>query len=222
MKITVVTSYFPTSACPYGGTSAFNTLRFLKSHASIEVICPLGALPQHPGIQALAIRARRPDLATPGAQDHLLRVPRDSHPDAPVQWTRLRTHPAAVRAPLTARSHPELLALSRWIRRRARGPLLGVPVIVGAIGSDIRTRNDPVTIRLVRQTMFAADAVITVSEDLRQRAIAQGIPAEKVTAIRNGCDTSVFYPGDRALRSRKDGLRPGKRAHPVRRQSAGG
>jgi teichuronic acid biosynthesis glycosyltransferase TuaC len=78
------------------------------------------------------------------------------------------------------------------------GRALGVPVVVGAIGSDIRRRNDPITIRLVRQTMLQADAVITVSEELRERAIAQGVAAGKVTAIRNGCDTEVFHPGDRA------------------------
>ena len=70
------------------------------------------------------------------------------------------------------------------------GRELGVPVVVCAIGSDIRTRNDPFTRRRVQETMMGADAVITVSGELRQQAIAQGVPAEKVTAILNGCDTA--------------------------------
>jgi glycosyltransferase involved in cell wall biosynthesis len=45
--------------------------------------------------------------------------------------------------------------------------------------------------------MLEAAGVITVSEELRQRAIALGIPPGKVTTILNGCDASVFYPGDR-------------------------
>src|ERR1039457_1578711 len=40
MRITVVTSYFPTSARPYGGNSAFQTLLRLKPHAAIEVVSP--------------------------------------------------------------------------------------------------------------------------------------------------------------------------------------
>ena len=48
MRITVVTSYFPTSARPYGGNSAFQTLRRLKPHASIEVVCPLERYPDIP------------------------------------------------------------------------------------------------------------------------------------------------------------------------------
>jgi teichuronic acid biosynthesis glycosyltransferase TuaC len=78
------------------------------------------------------------------------------------------------------------------------GRELGVPVIVGAIGSDIRARNDPITIRRVQETIMDADAVITVSEELRQQVIARGVPVDKVTAILNGCDTAIFYPGDRA------------------------
>jgi glycosyltransferase involved in cell wall biosynthesis len=88
------------------------------------------------------------------------------------------------------------------------GRELGVPVIVGAIGSDLRRRNDPFTIRFVRQTMLQADAVITVSQELRQQAVAQGVPAEKVTAILNGCDTSVFFPGDRATARGEVGCDP--------------
>src|ERR1700683_4052565 len=48
MRITVVTSYFPTSARPYGGNSAFQTLRLLKPHASIEVVCPQERYPDLP------------------------------------------------------------------------------------------------------------------------------------------------------------------------------
>jgi glycosyltransferase involved in cell wall biosynthesis len=56
--------------------------------------------------------------------------------------------------------------------------------------------------------MLNADAVITVSEELRQRAIAQGVPAEKITAILNGCDTAVFHPGDRAAAREQVGCDP--------------
>src|SRR5262249_5565991 len=83
---------------------------------------------------------------------------------------------------------------------------LGVPVVVGAIGSDIRRRTDPFSRYLVRQTMLDADAVITVSEELRQQAIAQGIRPSKTTTILNGCDRSVFYPGDRVEARRKLGI----------------
>jgi glycosyltransferase involved in cell wall biosynthesis len=81
------------------------------------------------------------------------------------------------------------------------GNSLGIPVIVGAIGSDIRRNTDPVTVSFVRRTLRGAAGVITVSEELRQRAIALGAAPDKVTTILNGCDTSLFHPGESAHRS---------------------
>jgi glycosyltransferase involved in cell wall biosynthesis len=199
MKITVVTSYFPTSARPYGGNSAFHTLRFLQSHATIEVICPQERYPN--------IRGLKPSRYEPADltwQPPELKTTYFEYPAIPILTRPFNGRVCAnILLPHVRLSRPDLI-LNYWLYPDGYaavrvGRVLGVPVIVGAIGSDIRTRNDPVTVHLVRQTMLMADAVITVSEELRQRAIAQGIPAEKVTAIRNGCDTSVFYPGDRAL-----------------------
>jgi teichuronic acid biosynthesis glycosyltransferase TuaC len=88
------------------------------------------------------------------------------------------------------------------------GRKLGIPVIVGAIGSDLRLPGDPITFRLTQRTLAAADAVLTVSEELRCRAIQLGLPAAKVTTILNGCDFSIFHPGDRAAARQKLGLDP--------------
>src|SRR6185295_14643082 len=72
-----------------------------------------------------------------------------------------------------------------------------------------RRLNDPFTVRFVRKTMQQAAAVITVSEELRQRAIALGVPPGKITTILNGCDTSMFYPGDRDEARREIGYEHG-------------
>ena len=74
------------------------------------------------------------------------------------------------------------------------GRTLGIPVIVGAIGSDLCARRDPLTKLLTRAVLRGADAVISVSDDLRRRAIAAGAEPGKVTTIRNGCDRRVFAP----------------------------
>jgi glycosyltransferase involved in cell wall biosynthesis len=77
------------------------------------------------------------------------------------------------------------------------GRMLGVPVIVGSIGSDLRRIGDPFTRHFVGRTLREASGVITVSEELGQRALTFGVPPEKVGTILNGCDRSVFYPGSR-------------------------
>jgi teichuronic acid biosynthesis glycosyltransferase TuaC len=57
----------------------------------------------------------------------------------------------------------------------------------------------------VRRTMLDAAAVITVSEELRQQAIAMGVPGIKVHTILNGTDGSIFHPGDRDQARREAG-----------------
>jgi teichuronic acid biosynthesis glycosyltransferase TuaC len=199
MKITVVTSYFPTSARPYGGNSAFQTLRLLKPHASIEVICPLE---RYPNIWGL--KPARYERADPAWQPPEFKTTYVECPILPIVTRPFNGRVfASILLPYVRMSRPDLI-LNYWLYPDGYaavrvGRTLGVPAIVGAIGSDLRRRNDPITMYLVRQTMRDADAVITVSEELRQQAIGQGISAEKVTAILNGCDTSVFHPGDRAL-----------------------
>jgi teichuronic acid biosynthesis glycosyltransferase TuaC len=196
MRITVVTSYFPTSARPYGGNSAFQTLLRLKPHASIAVVSP-----QEHYLNLPLLKPSRYEPADLTWQPPEFETTYVSYPVIPIV-TRPFNGPivAKILLPYVRMTRPDLI-LNYWLYpdgyaavRIARE--LGVPAIVGAIGSDLRRRNDPITIRRVRETMIGADAVITVSEELRQQAIAQGVPAEKVTAILNGCDTSVFYPGD--------------------------
>src|SRR5581483_127818 len=88
------------------------------------------------------------------------------------------------------------------------GRKLGIPVVVGAIGSDLRLPPDAVSRWLTRRTMHRADATLTVSEELRRRALEMGIPAEKVTTILNGCDFSLFHPKHRDEARRKLGVAP--------------
>ena len=208
MKITVVTSYFPTSARPYGGNSAFQTLRFLKPHASIEVICPLERYANIPGLVPPRYEPADATWKPPEFPCTYLYYPVLPIITRPFNGSIC----ARIVLPYVRRSRPDII-LSYWLYPDGyaavrAGRELGIPVVVGAIGSDIRRRNDPFTIHLVRQTMLDAAAVITVSEELRERAISQGVPADKVTAIRNGCDPSVFYPGDRAAARRELGCDP--------------
>ena len=208
MRITVVTSYFPTSARPYGGNSAFQTLLRLKPHASIEVVAPLEHYPDLPFLKPA--RYEPADLTWQPPEFATTYV---SYPVIPI-LSRPFNGPivAKILLPHVRMTRPDLI-LNYWLYPDGYAAVkvareLGVPVIVGAIGSDLRTRNDPFTIRRVIETMVEADATITVSEDLRQQAIAQGVPAGKVTAIRNGCDTTVFYPGDLEIARKHVGCDP--------------
>ena len=196
IKILAVTPYFPVSATSYKGNSALHTLRWLKRSAEVEVICPITRYPKW-----LAPNAYHdvPDLTY-------------QHPEFPTTYFEYPALPVLTRPingfvcahyllPYVRAAKADVI-LNYWLYPEGfsavrAGHKLGIPVVVGAIGSDVRTRTDRWTIHFVRETMKQADAVITVSEDLRQLAIGMGAPPEKTTSILNGCDTSVFFPGDR-------------------------
>ena len=196
MKIAVVTPYFPTSTNAHRGHSAYQTLRCLKRHAEIEVICPLTAYPKW------LTPKKYSEVADLTYQPAGFKTTYFEYPAIP-----LLTRPvngltcARLLLPYVRSASPDII-LNYWIYPEGFsavrvGATLDIPVVVAAIGSDICRLNDPLTLHLVRKTLMDAAAVITVSEDLRRRALRLGVPAPKVTTILNGCDTSIFYPGDR-------------------------
>jgi teichuronic acid biosynthesis glycosyltransferase TuaC len=72
---------------------------------------------------------------------------------------------------------------------------LGRPVVLTARGSD--TSQFPgyrIPGRMIRAALAAADALIAVSAALKDGLVALGVPAAKVTVLRNGVDLSLFRP----------------------------
>jgi teichuronic acid biosynthesis glycosyltransferase TuaC len=86
------------------------------------------------------------------------------------------------------------------------GRELGIPVLVKAIGSDLNRIPDPITRQLIRWTLKNATYVLTVSGDLREKAISLGSKPRRTIAARNGCDTTIFYPADRRIARTELGL----------------
>ncbi|HEY8507087.1 MAG TPA: glycosyltransferase [Steroidobacteraceae bacterium] len=85
--------------------------------------------------------------------------------------------------------------LGRWLNR---------PVVLTARGSDVNVAlRERIAGRSIRWAARRAAALIAVSSALRDSMIAQGLPAERITVVRNGVDLNLFKPGDRAaLRNR--------------------
>ncbi len=92
------------------------------------------------------------------------------------------------------------------------GKRLGVPVVLCAIGSDVRYVPDPVQRRLVRSALRRADFVLAVSHELLERAIEFGARPGASRAILNGCDTTIFYPRERAAMREALGVRADAKA----------
>ncbi len=75
-----------------------------------------------------------------------------------------------------------------------------LPVVVTARGTDIslipgyaRPR------RLIVEAARRADGLITVCQALKDGLVKLGVPAERITVLRNGVDLELFEPHDRAV-----------------------
>ena len=89
-------------------------------------------------------------------------------------------------------------SLARQLRR---------PFVVSARGSDVNVigQMPGPRARIVRAIEQSA-GVIAVSAALRSALIGMGVPAERITVLRNGVDTELFRPVDRSEARRELGL----------------
>ena len=75
------------------------------------------------------------------------------------------------------------------------GWLFNVPVVISARGSDLNVfKQFPIIRRIIQWTLHRANAVITVSQALKNVAVNLGIQSEKVKVIPNGVDSKKFFP----------------------------
>jgi len=79
-------------------------------------------------------------------------------------------------------------------------------VMAGGSGILIHAHESKWRRRKIVEALSAADGVLAVSADLRQKTIELGIPAEKVHLVYRGVDRERFSPGDKAGARRRLGL----------------
>jgi len=135
-----------------------------------------------------------------------------NYPGVPVVSRAYNGHIASWSlTPRVRRFKPDLV-LAYWVYpdgyaalRTARS--LKVPCVVGALGSDIHVRSG-VNEKMTRRTIEGVDALLTVSEAMRQYAIREfDAQPQRVHTIINGFNTEVFRPLDQAAMRAKWGLK---------------
>ncbi len=197
LKIAVVTTYFPSSAQPWQGRSAYQTLRVISREADVRVLYPNAAypslfMPRSQSYHKLDASYSPPDVKA-SYYDYLA-LPLVSRPLN--GWMAARVLLPHVRgfAPdliFSSYLYPDGYAALKI------GKALSVPVVVQSIGSDINRIGDPVSASHTRTVLRESDFLVTVSGDLRTKAVAMGASPEKTRAVVNGCDLSVFHVKDR-------------------------
>jgi teichuronic acid biosynthesis glycosyltransferase TuaC len=220
MNVAFVTSIFPNPAMPTLGTFHGQLAAELRRVCNLTVISPHPWFPRLPQMAALErwqqfgrIPAR---FATAGVEAFS-----PKYPMVPGVSERVRPRlmaPSLTR--LAARLHrarpfdvinglwmyPDGVAAAAMARR------LGVPFVLTGLGCDINDCMDEPALRsqIVRSACDAR-AVIVVSDALKDRLCAEGVPADQVVVITNGVNTESFRIRDRAASARALGLPDGVR-----------
>ena len=212
VRIVTFSTLYPNPAQPNHGVFVENRLRHLV--AGGEAICTvLAPVPWFPG--------RAPARGAVPAEE-FRRGLRVLHPRfLALPKLGLLTNPAMLeRAALPAlrRLAPQFDLLDAHylfpdgVAAVRLGRRLGKKVVITARGSDTsQLPHLPFAGAMIREALYEADAIIAVSEGLKQGLLALGAPENKITVLRNGVDTAIFHPpADRAALRAELGLGAGK------------
>jgi glycosyltransferase involved in cell wall biosynthesis len=212
VKIAFVSNYFPSSAQPSQGRSAYQTLRVLARKADVQVFYPNSNYPSLFKPRSRSYNKLDASFSPPDVKVGYYNYPALPLVSRPINgWMASRALLPAVRefAPdliFSCMLYPDGYAAVKIGKR------LGVPVVVMGIGSDINRIGDPLSRRHTRTVLREADFVVTVSGDLCAKAVAMGTAPERSRAIINGCDLSVFHPRNRLDARQELGIDPSGQA----------
>lgn len=197
MRILVVTSQFPIAGEPNRGRPILQTVRALARRAEVQVLSPIATYPRWARPRSYLFRAADRAHAVPGCDVRYVEYPALPALSRPFNGELCAR---ALHAPLRAFAPDVVLAY--WLYPDAFGAMraarrAGLPLVVGARGSDLRVR-DAISKRLTRPVLHAAQRILVVSEDLGRVAVRDyGADPARVRAIPNGCDAAIFHPQPR-------------------------
>jgi len=198
LRIAVVSRYFPSSGEPWQGRSAYQTIRALNAQANVHVFYPNAAYPSILRPRTRLYKALDSNYSPAGVS-----VSYYDYPALPL-LSRPFNGALASRAlfPHVREFRPDLI-FSIFLYPDSYAALkiakkLGVPLVAMGIGSDIHSIGDRLSAMHTRTVLEQADFLVTVSEDLRQKALSMGAKPETSRSVVNGCDLSIFHVRDRA------------------------
>lgn len=207
MKILTFSTLFPNTEKPGHGIFVETRLRHLVSSGQVQarVVAPVAWFPStNPRFGNYAKMAK----VARGEVRHGLQVQHPRYPSIPKIGMNVAPFLLAQAAkPAIARIidegydfdlidahyfYPDGVAAAMLARH------FNKPLVITARGSDITLLpNYALPRRMIKWAAHRADAVITVCNALRDEVVALGVPAERVTSLRNGVDLQLFRPTER-------------------------
>jgi PEP-CTERM/exosortase A-associated glycosyltransferase len=216
IDLLVFTSLYPNKVQPAHGVFVEERLRHLvaSGRVSATVVAPVPWFPfRHRAFGAYATFAAVPREET----RHGIRVLHPRYPVIPklgMNFTPSLMYRAllpAVRKLAAGSGNFDLIDAHYFypdgVVAARLGAAIGKPVVISARGSDVtwipRYRRPRLRIQAAAES---ADALVTVSQALKDTLAALGADPAKITVLRNGVDLDRFAPRDRMALRRKIGV----------------
>ncbi|MEM8491748.1 MAG: glycosyltransferase [Pseudomonadota bacterium] len=205
-RVLVISNLFPLPWQPNRGMFNRQHYNALAEFMDVLVLCPV----------AWTERPRRGVSAFPPVDYGLLEVHQKTYFFPPrimrgsygyFLWQSIK----GTAIDLATRFQPSLIAAS-WAypdgyaaMKLARS--LNLPYVIQTLGSDINLLGEfPERATPTWNTLRQASAVTPVSQALRDKITANGVPPDKVTVVYRGVDTSRFFPKQKRAAQKVIGL----------------
>lgn len=215
MRVLAITKVFPNAVAPLDEPHIRQQYAALARHCEVEV---LATIPWFPGLGLLGRWSYAGRIAGAPAREvidglevhhpRFLQIPKIGLPLSGAFY-------AASLLPAVARRRKRFdVILATWaypdgVAAVALGKLLGLPVVVEVIGSDINVVAErPAARKNLQLVLPYADRVVAVSRQLGHGVAALGVDRERIDIVPTGVNREIFRPGDRAAARRELGLAP--------------
>jgi len=211
LQIAVATHFFPNSSQPHRGRPIYELTKALGRIADVQVFCVESAYPRYKFLQPRTFLYRNVEASH---SIYGVKVEYLQYPALPLVTRLLNGHNCGRALIQRLRKFRPDLIIGYNVYPEGFGAVaaardLKIPVVIGALGSDVLRIPDYFVGQLTARTIRKASLVVTVSDELRERAIRCGIPPVKCRTIHNGCDFSVFQPASRAVARLELNIDPG-------------
>lgn len=209
MNLLIITNLFPNAAEPNRSTFNFQQFSALSKLCALKVVAPLPFLQYS--------KQQVPSFEKIGGIDvfhpRYLVVPKIGRCTYAATffigvWHTLKVICLSFKyeAILVAWAYPDAVGTAFAAK------LLGKKYFVKVHGSDINLAHEHLgRVAMIRWALLRAEKVIAVSQPLKKKIVAMGIPSEKVVVITNGVDKERFYPQEKAHCRKILGLLPDKK-----------
>lgn len=196
-KILAISYLFPNSEKPNHGIFVYNRLNAMAKYADITVINPIPWSPIHPYVEKFKHLSKVPSVTKRG--ELTIYHPRYLSIPGHFKAIEISTYRNAVKRVIADIGFDfDLVDLHWTFPDLPTGDYLSnkynVPYRVTLRGMEaFHAQDGDVREASVARCLNKVGRVISLSTEMANRAISMGVSQEKVTVVRNGVDTEMFY-----------------------------